>query len=100
MTTIRTDVSASKPPTQGSSARHAATRTARRREFRLLSGLGHLALACWALIVLLPIAWTFISSLKTGPEIFGDAWTLPKTLHFDNFARAWTKAHVGTYMLN
>jgi N-acetylglucosamine transport system permease protein len=57
-------------------------------------------LAIWALLVLLPIVWTFMSSLKTGSEIFGDAWTLPKTLHFDNFGRAWSKAHVGKYLFN
>jgi len=100
MTTIHTDVSASTPAAQEPPARHAAAKPGRRSEFRLLSFLGHVALVCWALIVLLPIAWTFISSLKTGPEIFGDAWTLPKVLHFDNFARAWTKAHIAKYMLN
>jgi N-acetylglucosamine transport system permease protein len=100
MTTIHTDVSASTPAAHEPPARHAAPRSGRRSEVRLLSGLGHVALALWALIVLIPIAWTFISSLKTGPEIFGDAWTMPKVLHFDNFARAWTKAHIGKYMLN
>src|SRR5207248_2712009 len=69
MTTIHTDVSASTPAAQEPPARHAAAKPGRRSEFRLLSFLGHVALVCWALIVLLPIAWTFISSLKTGPEI-------------------------------
>ncbi|OLB64500.1 MAG: sugar ABC transporter permease [Actinobacteria bacterium 13_2_20CM_2_72_6] len=65
-----------------------------------MSALGHLALVGWALVVLIPIVWTFLSSLKTGPEIFDDAWKMPKTLHFDNFVRAWTTAHIGRYMLN
>src|SRR3989440_9546410 len=100
MTTTDTDVSASTPAAHGPPARHAAAKPGRRSEVRLLSGLGHVALALWALIVLVPIAWTFISSLKTGPEIFGNAWTMPKVLHFDNFSRAWTKAHIGKYMIN
>ncbi len=100
MTTIDTDVSASTPAAQEPPTRPTAGRGGRRSEVRLLSGLGHVALAVWALLVLLPIAWTFLSSLKTGSEIFGDAWTLPKVLHFDNFGRAWTKAHIGKYMLN
>src|SRR5947209_8371660 len=101
MTTIRTNDASASTSTPGRvSGLPSAHRAKRKSDVRVLSGLGHVALAIWALLVLLPIAWTFLSSLKTGTEIFGDAWTLPKSLHFDNFARAWTKAHIGKYMLN
>src|SRR4051812_29253298 len=99
MTTIHTDdVSASAPAARQPDAGPAHVRPTKRSEVNVLAGLGHLALVVWALVVLVPIAWTFLASLKTGSEIFGDAWTLPKTLHFDNFARAWTKAHISKYM--
>jgi N-acetylglucosamine transport system permease protein len=40
------------------------------------------------------------SSIKTDRDIFFSPWSLPSTLHFDNFARAWTQASIGRYFLN
>ncbi|MEU4829568.1 carbohydrate ABC transporter permease [Streptosporangium sp. NPDC023615] len=62
--------------------------------------LSHLALLVWAILIVGPILWTFLSSFKTNTEIFGDAITLPASFGWDAFGRAWEKAHVGQYMLN
>ncbi|MFI6812061.1 carbohydrate ABC transporter permease [Nonomuraea sp. NPDC050328] len=62
--------------------------------------LSHLALAVWALLVIIPLIWAFLASVKSEDEIFGDAWSLPATLRWDNFARAWEQAQIGQYMLN
>jgi N-acetylglucosamine transport system permease protein len=67
---------------------------------RVLSGMAHVALAVWALLVVIPLVWTFLASFKTTPEIFGNAWSLPGTLRFDNWARAFETARVGRYLLN
>lgn len=72
----------------------------RKREVRLLAGFGHVALAVWAVIVIGPILWTFLASFKNTTEIFSSPWTLPAELRWENWSRAWTKAHVGTYFLN
>ncbi|RJL35393.1 carbohydrate ABC transporter permease [Bailinhaonella thermotolerans] len=72
----------------------------RRREFSVFSGLSHVALAIWALMVIVPILWTFLSSFKTNTEIFGDPLTMPADYSFAAFGRAWDKAHIGTYMIN
>ncbi|MCW2880519.1 MAG: hypothetical protein JWQ95_4619 [Sphaerisporangium sp.] len=74
----------------------------RRRRVRLgpLSGLSHLALAVWTVLVAVPILWTFLASVKSEDEIFGSAWSLPAKLRWDNWARAWDHAHVGQYMVN
>ncbi|MEU4678327.1 carbohydrate ABC transporter permease [Micromonospora sp. NPDC023737] len=69
-------------------------------EVRLLAGLGHVALAVWAVIVIVPILWTFLASFKNTTEIFSSPWTLPGELRWENYARAWTKANVGRYFLN
>ncbi|SCL70084.1 carbohydrate ABC transporter membrane protein 2, CUT1 family [Micromonospora citrea] len=78
----------------------AAGRRGRRSEVRLLAGLGHVALAVWAVIVIVPILWTFLASFKNTTEIFSSPWTLPAELRFENYARAWNKANVGRYFLN
>jgi N-acetylglucosamine transport system permease protein len=71
-----------------------------RSEVRVLTSLAHIALLVWAIVVLAPILWTFLSSFKSVEEIFSSPWTLPAQLRWDNFERAWTTAHVGRYLLN
>jgi ABC-type glycerol-3-phosphate transport system permease component len=66
----------------------------------VLAGLSHLALLIWAVLMLAPVAWTFLASFKTTEEIFGDAWSLPATPRLDNWARAFDTAHIGRYFLN
>lgn len=75
-------------------------RAERRRRLGPLGLLTHLALLIWTLLVIIPILWTFLASVKSEDEIFGDAWSLPATLRWDNFVRAWEQAHIGQYMLN
>ncbi|GII64013.1 sugar ABC transporter permease [Sphaerisporangium krabiense] len=77
-----------------------AARERRRRVLGPLAGLSHAALLVWTALVVVPIAWTFLASVKTEDEIFGSAWSLPAVPRWDNWARAWEQAHVGRYMLN
>jgi N-acetylglucosamine transport system permease protein len=100
--TTRIDAPAATPPGAAPTRadRRRAGRAGRRTEFSFLSGLGHLFLAMWALIVLAPLLWTFLASFKTNEEIFGDAWALPGSLLWDNWVRAWNEANVGQYFLN
>ncbi|GAA0915500.1 carbohydrate ABC transporter permease [Nonomuraea longicatena] len=65
--------------------------------FRALS---HVALVVWALLIILPLLWTFLAAFKSNSEIFGNALQLPGALRWDNWARAWDKANVGQYMIN
>ncbi|MEV1075670.1 carbohydrate ABC transporter permease [Micromonospora parva] len=62
--------------------------------------LSHGFLLVWGLLTVLPLLWMFISSFKTNGEILADPWSLPGALHLDNWARAWTGAHIGRYFLN
>ncbi|WP_051866336.1 carbohydrate ABC transporter permease [Streptosporangium roseum] len=78
----------------------AYAREERRRRLGPLSVLTHVTLVVWTILVAVPIVWTFLASVKSEEEIFGDAWSLPASLRFDNWARAWEQAHVGQYMIN
>ncbi|MFF5206415.1 carbohydrate ABC transporter permease [Streptosporangium sp. NPDC000396] len=78
----------------------AYAREERKRRLGPLSGLTHIALLVWTILVVVPIVWTFLASVKSEDEIFGDAWSLPASLRFDNWARAWEQAHIGQYMIN
>ena len=57
-------------------------------------------LIVWAVTVIFPMIWMIYSSFKTDQELFFSPWAPPVELQWDNFARAWTKAHVGAYLLN
>ncbi|MFC4059308.1 carbohydrate ABC transporter permease [Planomonospora corallina] len=81
-------------------ASRAEVRRERARRLGPLSALTHVTLLVWTVLVVVPILWTFLASFKSEQEIFGDAWSLPAVLRFDNWARAWDQARIGRYMLN
>ncbi|MEU7611229.1 carbohydrate ABC transporter permease [Micromonospora sp. NPDC049204] len=99
-TTLPPTAATPPPPTKGPKAAGGRPGKGPRSEVRLFAGLGHLALVCWAVIVIVPILWTFLAAFKNTTEIFSSPWTLPAELRWENFGRAWTKAHVGRYFLN
>jgi len=59
-----------------------------RRDVRVFSSFGHIALVLWAIIVIVPILWTFLASFKNTAEIFSSPWTLPAELRVENWSRA------------
>ncbi|MEU8385350.1 carbohydrate ABC transporter permease [Streptosporangium sp. NPDC048865] len=85
---------ASRPSAPPSAGRRA------RNPLGIFGALSHVALLVWAILIVGPILWTFLSSFKTNAEIFGDAVTLPASFGWDSWGRAWEKAHIGQYMLN
>jgi N-acetylglucosamine transport system permease protein len=71
-----------------------------RRQVGVFNGLGQMALIIWALMVIIPLIWVLLASFKNTTEIFSSPWTMPAHLRWNNYARAWTRARVGTYFLN
>ncbi|WP_245933413.1 carbohydrate ABC transporter permease [Arthrobacter livingstonensis] len=57
-------------------------------------------LALWSLMVLVPLAWTVMSSFKTSTEIFASPFSLPEHWSFTNYVSAWSTAGIGSYFLN
>jgi len=77
-----------------------ATRTNRAGD-AAFSGFSHAFLLIWALMVVYPMLWVVMSSFKDDAQIIKDPLSLiPNALHWDNFARAWVKGHLGEYFLN
>lgn len=87
--------------TPAPSSRKAAKRTGLKREVGILSSLGHVTLALWAIAIIGPLLFTFLASFKSNSEIFlGNPFALPKNWDFASFGRAWSQAHIGTYFIN
>lgn len=60
----------------------------------------YVVLATLAVLILVPVAWVFLASVKDNSQFYGNPWTLPLGLHWENFVNAWNSANMGSYMLN
>ncbi|WP_152391961.1 carbohydrate ABC transporter permease [Paenibacillus guangzhouensis] len=60
----------------------------------------YLLLITLAILIIVPVAWVFIASIKQDAEFYGNPWTFPEGIYLTNFADAWQKAQMGSYMLN
>jgi N-acetylglucosamine transport system permease protein len=67
---------------------------------KVVAGVSHSMLAIWALLVLIPLGWTLMSSFKTTSEIFASPFSLPAVWKFENYANAWNTAGIGSYFFN
>lgn len=67
---------------------------------RTLNVFAHVFLVTWALLVVLPLAWTVLNAFKSDKEILESAWSWPSSFGFDSFVRAWTTANIGKYFFN
>ena len=70
------------------------------RAERLYKLFIYLVLGVLAVLILVPVLWVMVASVKETVEHYGSPWALPTHLHWQNFADAWTKANMGGYMLH
>ncbi|MCI8659697.1 MAG: carbohydrate ABC transporter permease [Lachnospiraceae bacterium] len=66
---------------------------------RILKILLHLFLLILVAIILFPVCWLVLNSLKTNQEMFLDSLALPKKWMFENYVTAWNKGLV-SYFVN
>ncbi len=65
---------------------------------RLYKIFVYVALGLLAVLILIPVLWVMMASLKETVEHYGSPWALPTHLHWQNFTDAWNKADMGAYM--
>ena len=58
----------------------------------------YVVLGILAVLILIPVLWVFMASLKETREHYGNPWALPTHLHWQNFVEAWTTSKMGDYM--
>lgn len=63
-------------------------------------GLTRLILITITIIMLYPLVWNIYSSFKTSTEFLGSPFSLPKSLEWDNYARALEKSQIGNNFKN
>lgn len=57
-------------------------------------------LIIWSILIIFPILWAVLSSLKTNLEFGTNAWKLPEKLQWVNYKEAWEGANFSKYFLN
>jgi len=92
MTTTLPDQDAAapnRPPTKRRSAGDTA-----------VAATSHFLLILWAAVVIIPLLWVLMSSVKTTDAILSKPLALPTSLNFSNYANAWKTAGIGKWFLN
>ena len=67
---------------------------------RLYKVFIYFVLILLAVTILVPVAWVFMASIKQNSEFYGNPWSLPLGVYWQNFVNAWNTAKMGEYMLN
>jgi N-acetylglucosamine transport system permease protein len=67
---------------------------------RIVGGVSHTVLIIWAIVIILPLIWTVLSSFKNNSEIFASPFSLPSKWNFDNYVSAWTTSGIGSFFFN
>lgn len=70
------------------------------RKFRMGFILLRIVMISCIAIYVLPIVFSFITSLKTTPEFYQNVWALPEKFRFENYIQAFTEGKIGEYFLN
>ena len=70
------------------------------RAERLYKLFIYVVLGLLAVLILVPVLWVMMASVKPTIEHYGNPWALPTRLAWENFTDAWTKANMGGYMLH
>ncbi|PRY20863.1 carbohydrate ABC transporter membrane protein 2 (CUT1 family) [Aliiruegeria haliotis] len=63
-------------------------------------GLVSAFLTVICLIWIYPFVWMISTSLKSNAEMFSNPGLIPQGWAVENYARAWTEAHMGSYFFN
>ena len=78
-------------------------KTKKHRSYRDRFGIGgsiaFVVLILWAIIILYPLFWMVMSSMKSYDEIYSKVWSLPEEWLFSNYLVAWEKG-ISNYFVN
>ncbi len=75
-------------------------RTGSQKSEVILKVFIYVALITLAVLIIVPVAWVFLASVKENSEFYGNPWTMPLGFYWQNFVDAWNSAQMGSYMLN
>ena len=75
-------------------------RSGMRLENRILGLFSHAVLILFTIVIIYPVFWMLLGSLKSGYEMSVNVWGLPKTFMWENYPAAWEQGMLGQAFLN
>ena len=60
----------------------------------------YIPLILLSILIIVPVFWVFMASIKENSEFYRNPCALPEGFYFQNFIDAWESANMGSYMLN
>ena len=60
----------------------------------------YIPLILLSILIIVPVFWVFMASIKENSEFYRNPWALPEGFYFQHFIDAWERANMGSYMLN
>lgn len=78
----------------------AAVYSVHKRKVKVFPIVCRVVLISLIMIWIYPVLFSLQTSFKTLDEFFANIWALPQTIGLDNFAKAFTKGHIGEYFIN
>lgn len=75
-----------------------ATYAIRKEQFK--RSLIYLFLILWIAFSIFSFLWILFTSIKSNQELYAGVWALPKSLHLENYEKAWNVVNLKRYFLN
>lgn len=67
---------------------------------KISKSLSYLFLSLWSIFTIFTLLWIVVASLKSNRELFRSVWSLPDTLHFENYVKVWKLFNLSIYFRN
>ncbi|MGP3977801.1 carbohydrate ABC transporter permease [Streptomyces sp. 8N114] len=71
-----------------------------RSESGALNVFSHVFLIAWVVMAAGPLVWVALTAFRPTADFLNDPMGLPSSIHWQNFANAWTEAKIGQYAFN
>lgn len=71
----------------------------KKRKFGVGEMITLMGLVAFAVIILYPLLWMFVSSMKSYDEIYNNIWGFPEVWKYENYIEAWSKG-ISNYFIN
>lgn len=62
--------------------------------------VSHVVLIIWSIIVLAPVAWTFLQSIRPSTDILSSPFGVPASPEWANYSKAWVDEGLGQALAN
>lgn len=67
---------------------------------KITNGIIFIIVAVYAVVSVYPLLWVILQSFKSESQFLQSIWSLPSSLHFENYQTAFTTGKLGLYFFN